>query len=115
MRHSAASSSTSQGTSTPNTITNGINQDKMAEIEQPCSASDCVLETGLAQANKEQAEGTTEDNQQQTEPYCAFTKSSKLFIVITVSVISFFSPFSINIYIPALPQISHMLHTSEGE
>lgn len=50
-----------------------------------------------------------------TQPYCAFTKRSKLFIVLTVSLAGFFSPFAINIYIPALPQIAGMLHTSEGE
>ncbi|KIS70005.1 uncharacterized protein UMAG_11777 [Mycosarcoma maydis] len=49
-----------------------------------------------------------------TQPYCAFTKRSKLFIVLTVSLAGFFSPFAINIYIPALPQIAGMLHTSEA-
>lgn len=48
------------------------------------------------------------------DPYCAFTKNWKLFIVLTVSMAGFFSPFAINIYIPALPQISGLLNISEG-
>ncbi|TKY88092.1 hypothetical protein EX895_003188 [Sporisorium graminicola] len=85
-----------------------INYAEMAEEQPPSGDHDGVLEAGLAQANKEQAQG---DN---AEPYCAFTTRSKLFIVLTVSMASFFSPFSINIYIPALPQISNLLHTSEA-
>ena len=49
------------------------------------------------------------------DPYCAFTKNWKLFIVLTVSMAGFFSPFAINIYIPALPQIAGLLNISEGE
>lgn len=46
--------------------------------------------------------------EQPEAPYTAFSKRMKLFIVCTVSMAGFFSPFSINVFIPALPQISQV-------
>lgn len=105
-------------TSTPDAVASTFEHPdmEMADHEQAHARSDGVLEQGLAQMNKEQAKPAEQPSEQalQTEPYCAFTSGTKLFIVLTVSMAGFFSPFSINIYIPALPQISNMLHTSEA-
>lgn len=114
MRTSIDLFTASQAISTPNTIASSTDHVDMAEQEHPSGESDGTLEAGLSQANKEQVDASSEQALP-TEPYCAFTKGSKLFIVITVSLVSFFSPFSINIYVPALPQISQILHISDGE
>lgn len=60
---------------------------EMAEEQPPSGGHDGFVEAGLAQVNKEQVQGGN------AEPYCAFTTRSKLFIVLTVSMASFFSPF----------------------
>lgn len=43
--------------------------------------------------------------QQQDEPYSVFSTRTKILIVMTVSISGFFSPFSTNIYFPALSMI----------
>ena len=49
------------------------------------------------------------------EPYSAFSQSAKTFLVVCASASAFMSPFAINIYMPAVPNISSALHISEGE
>lgn len=40
-----------------------------------------------------------------SEPYSIFSTNTKILIVVTVSISGFFSPFSTNIYFPALSMI----------
>ncbi|KAI8077242.1 MFS transporter [Gilbertella persicaria] len=47
------------------------------------------------------------------EPYSVFTKNQKIMIVLTASISSFFSPFSANIYFPALTLIQDDMHITE--
>lgn len=49
------------------------------------------------------------------EPYSAFTYAGRLFIVAVASLAGFMSPFAINIYMPALPEIKRDLGITFGE
>lgn len=103
--------------SPPDTMVNSVNDVEKAGEEPARGHEGGVGEDGSSNSD-EQTQGQTAEKgpeQVQVEPYCAFTKNTKLFIVLAVSLAGFFSPFSINIYIPALPQISNVLGTSEGE
>ncbi|KAL7312101.1 hypothetical protein PS15m_007902 [Mucor circinelloides] len=51
--------------------------------------------------------------QQQDEPYSVFSTRTKILIVMTVSISGFFSPFSTNIYFPALSMIEKDLDITE--
>ncbi|KAF9477002.1 hypothetical protein BDN70DRAFT_922917 [Pholiota conissans] len=46
------------------------------------------------------------------EEYSKFTKGEKWFIVYFTSFVGFFSPFTSNIYLPALPTLSVAFHKS---
>ena len=48
-------------------------------------------------------------------PYSAFPRRVRLFIVFTASASAFMSPFAINIYMPAVPDISEHLSISSAE
>ncbi|WFC97280.1 hypothetical protein MBRA1_003947 [Malassezia brasiliensis] len=49
------------------------------------------------------------------EHYSAFTKSGRIFVVVLASVSGVMSPFSINIYMPAVPQITTHLHITDSQ
>ncbi|CAO3701068.1 unnamed protein product [Rhizopus stolonifer] len=54
-----------------------------------------------------------DDNEKDDVPYSIFTKNEKAAITATVSLSAFFSPFSTNIYFPALHIIQKDLNTTE--
>jgi MFS family permease len=59
-------------------------------------------------------EKATKDQQNLPTPWSVFTYRQKCWIVVMVSVASFFSPLSANIYFPALETLSKDFNTSES-
>ncbi|KAF1797826.1 major facilitator superfamily domain-containing protein [Mucor lusitanicus] len=54
-----------------------------------------------------------QQHHQKDEPYSVFSTRTKILIVLTVSISGFFSPFSTNIYFPALSMIEKDLNITE--
>ena len=67
-------------------------------------------ETPAVQEEGKEAETVVAD-----EPYSAFPRPLKVFIVTVASASGFMSPFAINIYMPAVPDISRHLHISSAQ
>lgn len=58
----------------------------------------------------------TKDNiDDEEEYYSAFKRGAKVFIVVLASTSAFMSPFSVNIYMPAVPDISHDLDIDSSQ
>ncbi|WFD23486.1 hypothetical protein MEQU1_002177 [Malassezia equina] len=64
---------------------------------------------------KHEATPPTSEQGSLHEPYSAFSRSTKTFLVVCASASAFMSPFAINIYMPAVPNISEALNISDGE
>ncbi|GAC95693.1 multidrug transporter [Pseudozyma hubeiensis SY62] len=84
---------------------------------KPASTPDSIAAVPSRDRNRGSSPPEMNDppSEDEAEPYCAFTSRYRHFVVATVSMVGFFSPLTINIYIPALPQIASALHVSEGE
>ncbi|KAG1052908.1 hypothetical protein G6F43_004976 [Rhizopus delemar] len=65
-----------------------------------------------SEISRENSETST-ITEKEDPPYSVFTKNEKAAITTTVSLSAFFSPFSTNIYFPALHVIQQDLHTTE--
>ncbi|WFD27635.1 hypothetical protein MNAN1_002636 [Malassezia nana] len=76
----------------------------------PPSLDSSFLTEDNVEKNSIDAESVSVD-----EPYSAFSHSIKIFLVVCASASAFMSPFAINIYMPAVPNISSALHISEAE
>lgn len=55
------------------------------------------------------------ENHSVSEPYSVFTRGGRVFVVVCASLAGFMSPFAINIFMPALPEIKRDLDISAGE
>ncbi|KAJ5815158.1 hypothetical protein N7474_006935 [Penicillium riverlandense] len=98
-------------TETPDTITH-INNNPAIMTDQPADAAAAgacrVSDPSAEEAQKETIPTPARD--QQDEPHSAFSKHEKRFIVVMVTLASFFSPLSGQIYYPVMPTLVENYH-----
>lgn len=87
----------------------------LSENETPAYSASVTSHETEGASSKDDYESAKSDFLVQQQPYSAFSRRLKMFIVFVASASAFMSPFAINIYMPAVPNISNDLNISSAE